>query len=328
MTTSQAPSFGILGPVSSLLQPIIESCRYLGLPEADSEMADIILTDEQPARASYQMTPWLRWKGLTVHRRDSFLIVAYDDCQVALDVVRRRIMPVRLPLAADGFSSYELLSYLRLVLLFMLRRLGWFELHAGACVNAGQGYVFTGPPGSGKTSAVLGLIEAGWGYTSDDALLVRQTSRLRSSPSISVRAGRVLFSVTSDSLSRFPALQPYAERRWQRFEKWLINPTTLWPQRRVVTAEPTFLFFCQLHDAEETRVLPVAVTDALSRLMENSPWLALDRETSRSHLVTYRKLVESCYSFTLLAGRDVLHEPSRLASYLTATDLIRLHHHV
>ena len=325
MSASQGPSFGVLGQVSPSLQFVIETCRYLGLPGTTPETADIILTDERPAGGVRQLMPWLVWKGLTVHRQGSLLSIAYGDWQVVLDVFRRRIIPIQLPLVADARASYEVFSYLRLVLLFLLRRLGWFELHGGACVQSGKGYVFTGPPGSGKTSTVLGLIEAGWDYVSDDALLVRQVPPPGAAAPVYLRAGRILFSVTGATLDRFPALQLHAERRWQRAGKWVVNPAGLWPQRQVLSVQPAFLFFCQLREAEETRVLPLAATDALSQLMVNSPWLALDRETAAAHLATYRKLAESCYSFTLLAGRDVWHEPSRLAAYLTATDLVRLH---
>ncbi len=325
MSASRGPSFGVLGQVSPSLQFVIETCHYLGLPETASETADIILTDERPAGGVRQLMPWLVWKGLTVHRQGSLLSITYGDWQVVLDIFRRRIIPIQVPLVADAKASYEVFSYLRLVLLFLLRRLGWFELHGGACVQSGKGYVFTGPPGSGKTSAVLGLIEAGWEYVSDDALLVRQAPQPGAPAAVRLRAGRLLFSVTSATLDRFPALQPHAERRWQRAGKWVVNPALLWPQRQVLAVQPAFLFFCQLREAEETQVLPLAATDALSHLMVNSPWLALDRETAAAHLATYRKLVESCYSFTLQAGRDVWHEPSRLAACLTPTDLVRLH---
>jgi len=322
---SRGPSFGISRPIPPSLRYVVEACHYLGLPETAFEAADIILTDERPVETGCQLMPWLVWKDLTVHRQGSLLSITYGDWQVVLDVLRRRVTPVRVPFVADATIPYEFLSYLRLVLLFLLRRLGWFELHGGACVHSGKGYVFTGPPGSGKTSAVLSLIEAGWDYVSDDALLVRQVPQPGATAAICLRAGRIVFSVTSATLDRFPALRPHAERRWQRTEKWVVNPAALWPQQHVLSVQPAFLFFCQLWEAEETRVLPLAATDALSHLMANSPWLALDRETAAAHLATYRKLAESCYSFALLAGRDVWHEPSRLAAYLTATDLVRLH---
>lgn len=324
MSASKSPSFGVLGPHSAALQLVSEACRYLGLLETTSDAADIILTDERSDVVGGQSAPWLLWKDLTVYRHCHLLAVVYKDWQIVLDVFHRRVIPARLP-AVTSAASYEVFSYLRLVLLFLLRRLGWFELHGGACVRSGQGYVFAGPPGSGKTSAVLGLIQAGWDYVSDDALLVRQIPQPEATASICLRAGRTLFSVTSGTLSRFPALQPYAERRWQRTEKWMVNPATLWPQQQVLLTQPTFLFFCQLRDADVTQVHPLTAADALSHLMVNSPWLALDRETAAAHLATYRKLVESCYSFRLLAGRDVWHDPVRLAAYLTPADLVRLH---
>ncbi|OYT73224.1 MAG: hypothetical protein CFK52_02875 [Chloracidobacterium sp. CP2_5A] len=326
MIAGTALSFGVLGQETSQLSLAILTCRYLGLPEVAPEAADIILAESpppppEPSRAE----PWLAWKGLTIHRQGSWLTLAYGAWQVAIDVARRQVTPLALPSDSDLSVAYPCYSYLRLALLFLLRRMGWFELHGGACVQAEQGYVFIGPSGSGKTSAILGLLDAGWRYVSDDALLIKRIPAGSEGDAICVRAGRELFSVTTDELRRFPHLHPHAEPRLQSAEKRAVNPRAIWPGRYEPVAKPAFLFFCQLHDAEQTQVLPLPATDALARLMTSTPWLALDRETAAAHLAIYRQLAESCYSFALLAGRDLLRRPSALATHLSASHLVRLY---
>ncbi|MFQ3582018.1 hypothetical protein J8C06_09955 [Chloracidobacterium validum] len=329
--SSASLSFGVAGQSARQLSLVIETCRYLGLPEVAPEAADIILTDDRPNFPSHEKAgPWLAWKGLTVHRQNSCLTFTYGAWQVVIDTARRLVTPIALAPSGDALASYDCYAFLRLILLFLLRRLGWFELHGGACVHTGRGYIFVGASGSGKTSAVLGLLEAGWDYVSDDALLVRQVFSNQAAvdgavSALYVRAGRALFSVTTDGLRRFPHLQPHAERRLQHVEKWIVDPAAIWSGRHEPVAQPDFLFFCQLRDAEETQLQPLPMADALARLMVSTPWLALDRDTAEAHLATYRKLIESCYSFTLLMGRDVLHCPSQLATYLDAQELTQLH---
>ncbi|MCS7078990.1 MAG: hypothetical protein NZ585_02930 [Chloracidobacterium sp.] len=318
-------SFGALERKTDRLGLLIQICHYLGLPEVVPEAADIVLVERRPALPSRLAEPWLEWKGLTVRRRDDWLFFAYGAWQVAIDVARRQVIPLALPEDGDLSVSYACYSYLRLVLLFLLRRIGWFELHGGACVYEGQGYVFLGPSGSGKTSAILGLLDAGWRYVSDDALLTKQIPADGEDAVVYARAARTLFSVTTDGLQRFPYLRQHAEPRLQHAEKWVVNPHAVWPDRYEPMAKPKFLFFCQLHDAEETQVLPLPTTNALACLMNTTPWLALDRETAAAHLATYRRLAESCYSFTLLAGRDLLRCPSALATHLDAARLTQLH---
>ncbi len=320
-------SFGVSRQEARRLEPVILTCRYLGLSEVAPEAADIILVESAPTAPLGPGEPWLSWKELTIYRQESRLTFAYGAWRVAIDVARRQVTPLALPSDGDPFVSYACHSYLRLALLFLLRRLGWFELHGGACVRDGQAYVFVGASGSGKTSAILGLLEAGWRYVSDDALLIKRIGEgdAGAGDAICARAGRALFSVTMDGLRRFPRLQPHAEPRLQSAEKRVVDPRAVWPDRFEPVAKPAFLFFCQLCDAERTQVSPLPPADALARLMMSTPWLALDRETAEAHLATYRRLAESCYNFALLAGRDLLRSSSALAARLDASHLRRLH---
>jgi hypothetical protein len=56
----------------------------------------------------------------------------------------------------------------------LLRTLGVFSLHAASVVStSGVGLLIVGAPGSGKSTLALGLLRRGWGYLSDDAVLLR-----------------------------------------------------------------------------------------------------------------------------------------------------------
>ena len=71
--------------------------------------------------------------------------------------------PARLRRSFWGFGVFKL-----------LRTLGVFSLHAASVVStSGVGLLIVGAPGSGKSTLALGLLRQGWGYLSDDAVLLR-----------------------------------------------------------------------------------------------------------------------------------------------------------
>ena len=71
--------------------------------------------------------------------------------------------PARLRRSFWGFGVFKL-----------LRTLGVFSLHAASVVStSGVGLLIVGAPGSGKSTLALGLLRRGWGYLSDDAVLLR-----------------------------------------------------------------------------------------------------------------------------------------------------------
>jgi hypothetical protein len=57
----------------------------------------------------------------------------------------------------------------------LLRPLGLYGLHAAGIVTyANRSILLVGGSGSGKSSLTIGLVRQGWGYLSDDALLLRR----------------------------------------------------------------------------------------------------------------------------------------------------------
>src|SRR5205085_8653782 len=78
------------------------------------------------------------------------------------------------------------------------RRCGLYELHAACVVEPvrGTGLLFAGSSGSGKSTLTAQLAAAGWGYLSDDKLLL-----YREGDSARVHALRRAFSVTEQTIS-------------------------------------------------------------------------------------------------------------------------------
>jgi hypothetical protein len=79
-------------------------------------------------------------------------------------------------------------------LLKLLRPLGLYGLHAaGIVAHPDRGMLLVGGSGSGKSTLTIGLVRQGWGYLSDDALLLRQQPE-----GVEALAFRQPFSVDAD----------------------------------------------------------------------------------------------------------------------------------
>jgi hypothetical protein len=54
----------------------------------------------------------------------------------------------------------------------------------------------------------------------------------------------------------------------------------------------------------------------MQRLLRLSPWASYDRPTSAEHLKVLGMLANTTQAFELMAGRDVLNDPSSVAEML------------
>lgn len=328
MTTS-FQSYAFREPVPELVPQFTQLLEHFGLQSAVLEDADLILDFgrfNRPESVRAGEMPFVEWQGMTARRNGDEVILAFREWTVIVNVVARRVFPIAIDFGTDDFAGYECRSFLRIALLFFVRRLGFFEIHGGACIApTGEGAVFLGNSGSGKTSAVLSVIESGWNFVGDDALLVEVSSSAEGSEQVSVRSARNRFSMTAHALERFPRLKDFAYKAVQRIDKWVFDPMLAWPGRQTVIGCPKFLIFSRIVDQPESEVRPVSVGDALGRLMASTPWIALDRETASMHINVYRSLAHSCYSYELQAGRDLLENPSRLGNLLKPENLRSLH---
>jgi hypothetical protein len=260
--------------------------------------------------------PIVEWRGLRIRKEAERILFNYHSWDLELDFTTLTIHcsgPDPDPVEHLDFREFFLLS----ALLYIIHRLGYFDLHAAACSRQEYGYLFLGASGSGKTTAMLSLIASGWNYLSDDAMVLSTDPEGR----ILARALRRSFSLKPDHLDRHPELAGCAMECVPKTNKRRFDPRQVWPEKYASVVTPSFIIACSVADAETTHIAPISRAESLARLVGSSPWLMFDRATAPAHLEIFRSLAATSCSFELKAGRDLLRNRDRIAS-LIAPDVL------
>ncbi len=195
-----------------------------------------------------------------------------------------------------------------------LRRCGLFELHSAGVVdpNGEQGVLIIGPSGSGKSTLTLQLVTAGWGYLSDDELLLSLVGN-----EVEARGFRSFFAVSeatavASGIGNLGNSTAHVESTAAL--KTCFEPGSLFPLHisRVV---PGLLLFTAIGFEKETRVKELTQSEAMMRLIRACPWATHDKAIAGLNLDLLSRLARQTRAFDLMAGSDLL-QPGRASNLL------------
>jgi len=220
---------------------------------------------------------------------------------------------------ADDFgqhSAYEQREFFLLGLLMLLRPQGCYGLHACGLERHGAGLLLVGASGSGKTTTSLQLIDQGWRYLSDDAVLLRQEA----SGDVRAHAFRRGFSCTAETLAYFPGLAGASEfgdpggKRVVYLESAAPGSSPFTPH-----CTPSSIVFPTLAGTASTRLRPLSNAQSLLRLCQQSAGIMTDVAVSQGQLTSLTALTLQARSFELLLGQDALEQPDLAHTLITQT---------
>jgi hypothetical protein len=169
-----------------------------------------------------------------------------------------------------------------------------YALHAAGVRAPGGGTILLiGPSGSGKSTLAYGLVRQGWGYLSDDALLLR-----RQANGVDAVAFRKPFSVATSGA------------------KHRVDVRAAYPNQHVEAARPDLLLFPRIVCAGQSEVRRLTPADALRRLLcQGGPEL-YDRSTMARQLAVMTSLLRQGPAYELRAARDLYERPHLLLEIL------------
>lgn len=183
----------------------------------------------------------------------------------------------------------------------LLNRMGRALIHAAAVVAPdGRGWLLVGDAFAGKTTTTVNLIASGWDYASDDHVVL---SRERDG------------GVTVEGWPRAFHLDRGYTGGESTGERMEADPATLGPGRWRRRAPLGGIFFPGVAAGLPTALTTVAPSDALARLIRQSPWLMADPSVVRTVLALLRDAA-SHPAFALRLGRDSYRDTDRLRDVL------------
>ena len=187
----------------------------------------------------------------------------------------------------------------------LLRRRGYFLVHAFAAAKNGRALLIVGPSGSGKTTTGLSLLLAGWKLLSNDVLLLKEQPdgvyALASPGAIGIRPQ------TLDLLPKLRDMVGDLVIQGQTDVTQALLEIVDWSAAAKVTA----VAFPHIEQRSQSVLSPQNRAVCLAQLMAESvdQW---DAALLTAHMTILQKLSQQAAPHILLLGRDVERLPTLL----------------
>ena len=202
-----------------------------------------------------------------------------------------------------------------LALFLLLRPHGFFPLHAAALAHDGDGVLLAASSDAGKSTTAFNLVRQGWQFLSDDSVLLRVNDE-----AVEAIAFRRNFGLDPDAEDRFPEIAAHWSTQLTDVDKRCIAMDALFPEQSADRCTPRLLLFPELTGESESVLAPLSKADALLKLVAQSALVSLSPAWTPEHLAALKRLVVQGPSFRLLAGRDLMDRPERIAELIRSVE--------
>lgn len=196
-------------------------------------------------------------------------------------------------------------SFLLVLLVFLLRRLGWYHVHGGALLEpGGRGWLLAGGSGTGKSTTTALLASRGWRVSTDDiGFALSEPSGIRiagTRSDIALRPGGVAL-LDRGGGSRIPRRGKLGFGAEALGGGW------------VATVRPDIIAFTQL--GPKTGFTPLAPREVLAELVSWSQWVLYEPLHAQEHLDVLSRLAGQAPGFRLVLGPDLHEHPGLLEEF-------------
>ena len=215
------------------------------------------------------------------------------------------------PFLQQKFLAYGLIR--------LLRPLGLFSLHAACLLSPdGVGVLIVGSSGSGKSTLTIGLIRKGWGYLSDDALLLRKRSE--AVEAMALRRHCFIDAQAAEDYSDFRLGQKVPDAISGHRQRVYVDET--YPGQAVSTCVPQILLFSRIVPEKISTLQPVTHVEALKNLLTESGPQLFDPCTMAQQMEVLKTLLSQTKTYELRAGVDLHRDPLILKHLLTQAEKV------
>ncbi len=208
-------------------------------------------------------------------------------------------------------SSWTLSQLLSQAFCAAMRRCGLFPLHSAGAVppDGDKALLIVGASGGGKSTLTSQLAAAGWGYLSDDSILLKNVG-----PALKAEGLRKVFALTEQTIA---AIQVEVGSNGSNGNKKRLAPEEFFPTGRIEARAVGAVVFPVITNTPNSRLQRLAPYEVMSRLLKHCPWACYDKPTAAAYLAVFGQLVRETTAFDLFAGRDLLGKPKFTADLMS-----------
>jgi hypothetical protein len=232
-------------------------------------------------------------------KADDCLYISYRDAVRALcDATAARVrISVAGPEARNLWMATRPVFVLSLFEL--LKRRGYFNVHAAAVAIGDRVVLLAGHSGAGKSTLAAALCRAGCAFMSDDyVFLARRPEGLR------VLAFPEELEMREDAAALMPELagvfQSHAPSGWWKRQ---VRVEDQWPTRLSWEGTAAIVVFPAVAEAAASTIDAMSASEAMSQLVSNIQYTR--PELAQEHMDLFGTLVRTCACYRLRTGRDL-----------------------
>ncbi len=203
--------------------------------------------------------------------------------------------------------DYFLRSFFLVTLIFLWKRVGRYHVHAATAIDpAGRGWMLIGDSCSGKSTTTALLASRGWRVSTDDiAFLAPGGDRARV---VGFRSPIALRPGGFDLIGRAGGL---ALARRGKHGFWPEDLGAAW----VSEVAPDIVVFTAI-GGDRTTLTPLPARQAITPLMQRSPWVLFEPTGSQEHLDLMARLTRQARCYTATLAPDLFSAPGALGDFL------------
>ena len=203
--------------------------------------------------------------------------------------------------------DYFLRSFFLLTLIFLWKRVGRYHVHAATAIDPqGRGWMLIGDSCSGKSTTTALLASRGWQVSTDDiAFLAPGGDRARV---VGFRSPIALRSGGYELIGRGGGIDM---TRRGKHGFWPEDLGATW----VDEVAPDIVVFTSI-GGEQTTLKPLPALQAITPLMQRSPWVLFEPTGSQEHLDLLARLTRQARCYTATLAPDLFSAPGALGDFL------------
>jgi hypothetical protein len=299
----------------ALVEPLTRALAHLA-PRATAERLTVHVWDSESTGVAMLRPPW----GVDAYAEHG-RVADYCDDELFTAVERwgrRSLVMVELARgrayvwseAASNIPYYEIASPLKLVLHAWLRSRGAHFVHAGAVGSERGCLLLGGRPGSGKSSAALSCLAAGWSLIADDYCVLRAGRPPRVASLYSSA------KADTDLLERLPALEPLVSNPQRPAgDKAVLFVHEHVPRRVLLESELRAVLLPRVTGTPETRLTPASPAAALAAIAPSTLFQLPGDGTDAFHRLSEAVRQLPCHYLEL--GESLEDVPAAIGGLLT-----------